>query len=191
MRERLQAQRTTSNERKFVMNNHHYTSNTQQKRKQRFVVLLPIVLLLSMASARAGDDDKPQCRAYYGPFTSTVIPPPACQSPVGLCTHGILVGEFPATYDFTALTQKTDATDPNTIILTGKSIVTTPTGVIHTNDVSVINLATGDFVTKAIVNHSNLHQDNSGGFIAAGNLNLATGQAQGKYSAVLCSREDD
>jgi hypothetical protein len=173
------------------MNNYNYTSNTQPKRKLRFVLLLPIVLLLSLFPARADDDDKPQCRAYYGPFTSVVVPPPDCKSPVGLCTHGTLTGEFPATYDFTALTQKTDPNDPNIVTLTGKSIVTTAKGVIYTDDVSVINFATGDFVTKAIVHHSNLHRDKSGGFIAAGNLNLATGQATGNYSAILCSRGDD
>lgn len=112
-------------------------------------------------------------------------------SPVGLCTHGILTGEFPATYDFTALTQTTDPNDPNVVTLTGKSIVTTVKGVIYTDDVSVINFVTGAFVTKALVHRTNLREAKSGGFIAAGNLDLATGQATGNYSAILCSREDD
>ena len=173
------------------MNNHSYTGKTQQSKAQRFVLLLPIVLLLSILPARADDDDKSQCHAFYGPFTSVVVPPPDCKSPVGLCTHGTLVGEFPATYDFTALTQKTDPNDPNIVTLTGKSIVTTTTGVIYTDDVSVINFATGNFVTKALVHKTKLRDANSGGFIAAGNLNLATGQATGNYSAILCSRGDD
>lgn len=172
------------------MNYHNYTPTSQPKRKQRVALLLP-VLLLSVVSAQAGDDDKSRCQAFYGPFTSVVILPPECTSPVGLCTHGILTGEFPATYDFTALTQTTDPSDPNVVTLTGKSVVTTAKGVIHTDDISVINFVTGDFVTKALVNRTNLRRDKNGGFIAAGNLSPATGQAAGNYSAILCSGEDD
>jgi hypothetical protein len=173
------------------MNNHRYIGTNQQTKTQRFVLLLPIVLLLSIVPARADDDDKSECHAFYGPFTSVVVPPPACKSPVGLCTHGTLVGELPATYDFTALTQTTDPNNPNIVTLTGKSIVTTGAGVIYTDDVSVINFATGDFVTKALVQKTKIRGAKTGGFIAAGNLNLATGQAIGNYSAILCSRGDD
>ena len=87
--------------------------------------------------------------------------------------------------------RRPDPSDPNIITLTGKSVVTTAKGVIYTDDVSVINFVTGDFVTKAIVRKTNLRDAKSGGFIAAGNLNLATGQAIGNYSAILCSSADD
>jgi hypothetical protein len=174
-----------------MMNNHSDTGTPQQNKTQRLILLLPIVLLLSILPAKADDDDKSQCDAFYGPFTSVVVPPPDCTSPVGLCTHGTLVGEFPATYDFTALTQTADPGDPNIVTLTGKSIVTTASGVIHTDDVSVINFATGDFVTKALVHKTKIRDAKLGGFIAAGNLDLATGQATGNYSAILCSRRDD
>ena len=173
------------------MNYHTCTPKSQPKGRLRFLILLPIALLLSVASAQAGDGDKSRCHAFYGPFSSVVVLPPSCTSPVGLCTHGILTGEYPATYDFTALTQTTDPSDPNVVTLTGESVVTTSKGVIHTDDVSVINFATGDFVTKALVHRSNLRQAKSGGFIAAGNLDTATGQAIGNYSAILCSGDDD
>src|SRR5579862_9702827 len=126
------------------MNYHNSTPTSQPKRKQRFILLLPVVLLLAVVSARAGDSDKSRCHAFYGPFSSVVVLPPACTSPVGLCTNGILTGEFPATYDFTALTQTTDPTDPNVVTLTGKSVVTSSEGTTYTDDVSVINFATGN-----------------------------------------------
>jgi len=173
------------------MNNRGYIGTTQQRKTQRFVLLLPIVLLLSIVPARSDDDEESGCHAFYGPFTSVVVPPPACKSPVGLCTHGTLVGELPASYDFTALTQTTDPNNPNIVTLTGKSIVTTAAGVIYTDDVSVINFATGDFVTKALVHKTKIRGAQTGGFIAAGNLNLATGQAVGNYSAILCPRGND
>jgi hypothetical protein len=174
-----------------IMNNHSDTGLTRRNTIPRLVLFLFGVLFLSIAPARADDDDKTQCQAFYGPFTSVVVPPPDCESPVGLCTHGTLVGEFPASYDFTAVTQEVDPDDPNIVTLTGTSIVTTATGVIHTDDVSVINFATGDFVTKALVHKSNIRGEKAGGFIAAGNLDFTTGQATGNYSAVLCPRRDD
>ncbi len=172
------------------MNDPRNTGKIQRSSIQRFVLVLVGVLLLSTRPARA-DDDKPQCNAFYGPFTSVVVPPPDCESPVGLCTHGTLVGEFPATYDFTALTQAVDPDDPNIVTLTGKSVVTSASGVIHTDDVSVINFATGDFVTKAIVHRTKIRDAKTGGFIAAGNLDFTTGQATGNYSAILCTRGND
>jgi hypothetical protein len=174
-----------------TMNYRNRTQTFQSNAKQRSVLSLPVILLLSVVSASAAADDRSRCHAFYGPFTSVVVQPPACTSPVRLCTNGILTGEFSATYDFTALTQTADPTDPNIVTLTGKSVVTTSKGVIHTDDVSVINFVTGEFVTKALVHKSNLRDADSGGFIAAGNLNLATGQASGNYSAILCSRDDD
>ena len=173
------------------MNNHTCTGKTQQNATRRFMLLLPAVLLFSVLPLRANDDDKAACQAFYGPFTSVVVPPPDCKSPVGLCTHGTLVGEFPATYDFTALTQTTDPNDPNVVTLTGRSVVTTAGGVINTDDVSVINFATGAFVTKALVHKTKIRAAKTGGFIAAGNLNFATGEATGNYSAILCSGRDD
>ena len=151
-----------------------------------FGPLLALLLLLLIVSVRAGDDTQ-RCRAFYGPFSSVVVPPPDCKSPVGLCTHGTLIGEFQGTYDFTALTEETDSNHPNSILLTGMSVVTTSKGVIHTDDTSILNVVTGDFVTKAIVHDSDIAEAQTGGFIAAGNLNLATGEATGTYSAVLCS----
>jgi hypothetical protein len=113
-----------------------------RRRAKRLAPLLALLLLFSIVPGRA-DDDKEQCRAFYGPFTSPMVPPPECKSPVGLCTHGILTGEFPATYDFTALTEETDSNHPNSVRLTGMSVVTTSKGVIHTDDVSILNLVTG------------------------------------------------
>ena len=57
------------------------------------------VLLFTAAAAPSAIAK--ECRAIDGPFTSTLVPPPTCASPVGLCTHGVLTGDFPGTYDFT------------------------------------------------------------------------------------------
>ena len=154
--------------------------------------LLLVSIFMSLATAPMVADKPPGCQAFFGPFSSVVVAQPACKSPVGLCTHGILTDEFPATYDFAALTQKADPSDTTTIILTGTSVVTAADGLLFTNDTSVLHLTTGAFVTKALVREGTKQfEDTSGGFIATGVLNLQTGQAHGTYSAILCLPEKD
>ena len=67
-----------------MMNNHSDTGTPQQNKTQRLILLLPIVLLLSILPAKADDDDKSQCHAFYGPFTSEGVPTPARPSPAEL-----------------------------------------------------------------------------------------------------------
>src|ERR1700710_2072436 len=70
------------------------------------------------------DHDAAACVAYFGPFSSQTGDP--CASPIGLCTHGTLEGEFPAQYDFTFATlESADApSDPTKFVYTGNSVVT-------------------------------------------------------------------
>ena len=67
------------------------------------------------------------CQEFSGDFTSTLIPPPTCQSPVGLCTHGVLTGDIEGTYDFvmTELVCGTDPDNPDLCTYAGDSVVTT------------------------------------------------------------------
>src|SRR5437773_4176599 len=88
--------------------------------------VLAASLVLLPTPARADRD----CRAVDGPFTSTLVPPPTCQSPVGLCTHGILTDDLRATYDFTfaTLVPAPDANHPDRYFYTGKSVITANDG---------------------------------------------------------------
>lgn len=133
------------------------------------------------------------CTAYNGPFSSLTGPP--CTSPIGLCTHGLLGPDFPATYDFTfnTLSPAGDPSDPTKFVYTGVSVVT-PTdnsGILYTNDTGVIHIPeNGDpapFVTKAIVDSGTKRYKRArGGFVATGDLVFESGQAVGSFSAVLC-----
>ncbi len=149
-------------------------------------------LTLRSSDVRAHDGQK-RCVAYVGPFSAVEGPP--CESPIGLCTHGLLQGEYSARYDFTFLTldSANDASDPTKFVYTGTSVAT-PTdgsGELYTNDTGVIHMPTdgspANFVTKAIIDHGKKHHRNtSGAFVASGSLDLATGQATGSFTAVLC-----
>jgi hypothetical protein len=161
------------------------------------------LLLASAAAARSwgnghggghhhGPQVEDQCSAFYGPFSSQTGDP--CDSPIGLCTHGSLEGEFPAQYDFTfeTLESANDPSDPTKFVYTGYSVVTARdgSGVMNTDDTGVIHMTqTGPapFVTKAIVVDGTKKFANAdGGFVATGNLTFETGLAVGSYSAVLC-----
>jgi hypothetical protein len=152
------------------------------------------VAVVAFAGVVSADGGRSDCRDYSGPFTSQTVPPPTCTSPVGLCTHGILRGSFPAIYDFTfsTLQSTNDPTDPTAFVYTGHSIVTTTRGVMHTNDNGIIHIPTdgspAPFATTAIVaSGTNAYVDTTGLFVAQGNLDFSTGNAVGSYIAHLCS----
>jgi len=151
--------------------------------------------LVATSSAAVAKDK--ECKAYYGPFLSNTGLP--CTSPIGLCTHGMLEGEFPATYDATFLTMVPagDQNDPSKYVYTGVSVVTPldGSGVIYTEDTGVIHMpAPGSndpapFVTKALVSSgTSAYKKTTGGFIASGELLFSTGAAEGSFSAVLCGK---
>lgn len=160
-----------------------------------FATSLAALALVSTSSMAIAKDK--ECTAYYGPFSSNTVQP--CASPVGLCTHGMLQGEFPATYDATFLTlvPANDPTDPSKFVYTGVSVVTPldGSGVIYTEDTGVLHMpppgstTPAPFVTKAIVSSgTSAYTKTSGGFIASGELQLASGAAEGSFSAVLCGK---
>jgi hypothetical protein len=149
------------------------------------------------AKLKAGDDHR--CQFIDGPFRSVTVPPPACTSPVGLCTHGQLSGELVAAYDFTFATIQSagDPNDPTESVYTGHSVVTTAHGVLLTNDSGVIHIpadgSPSPFVTTATVaSGSGRLTGTTGVFVASGNLDFGTGVAVGSYIAQLCrSGHDD
>ncbi|MGH7436019.1 MAG: hypothetical protein ACRENE_10135 [Polyangiaceae bacterium] len=147
--------------------------------------------LMTVTSIVRADDDGPKCQHFDGPFSSVTVAPPECTSPVGLCTHGLLTGEFVGTYDFTVETLTPSPSDPTTLILTGHSVVTTKNGVMLTNDVSILHTmgptTPSPFVTTAVVASGDHHwRATTGQFVATGSLVLATGEATGSFTADLC-----
>jgi hypothetical protein len=160
-------------------------------------------LLLSIAAVttatliagviRAKDKCSPTCVALHGPFTSMSGEP--CASPIGMCTHGLLVGDFPSRYDFTFLTLQSanDPQDPTKFVYTGASVITPKdgSGVMYGEDTGVIHIpedgSPAPFVTKVIIERgTRRYSHTQGGFVATGSLAFDTGDAVGSYSAVLC-----
>jgi len=157
--------------------------------------LLAASLLLVAMPARADGD----CRAVDGPFKSTLVPPPTCQSPVGLCTHGILSDDLDATYDFTFMTlvPAPDANHPTRHFYTGKSVITASDGrsQLFSDDHGYIDLgpagSLSPFVTTvSIASGTGRWRALTGVIVASGNLDVVSGNATGKYVGALCRRGD-
>lgn len=167
--------------------------------KSAAVGLVAALTALSLAGdLRADDGDHHDCHFFQGPFASNLVAPPTCTSPVGLCTHGQLGGDFPAIYDFTfsTLQSANDPTDPTEFVYTGHSTVTTSRGVIHTNDSGVIHVTADGvgepFVTTAsIASGTDDYVGATGVFVATGQLDTTTGEAVGSFIAQVCHAHDD
>ncbi len=156
--------------------------------------ILALVAVTVISKGLAAKDDGKNCAAYAGSFVSDTGEP--CSSPIGLCTHGLLGGEFPATYDFTfqSLQPANDPSDPTKFVYTGTSVVgaTGGGGVMYTEDSGIIHIpadgSPAPFITKAIVSRgTGKYRHTEGGFVASGSLTFQTGHAIGEYAAVLCS----
>lgn len=143
--------------------------------------------------------DRDHCRDVEGPFTSTIVPPPACTSPVGLCTHGLLHGDLEASYDFVAdtLVPADDPAHPGRMIYTGTSTITPYEhadiiGQLFSDDDGFLDpdaFGHAFFETTVHVNRgTKLEKRTDGTLVASGNLDFTTGEAIGTYIGELCRR---
>jgi hypothetical protein len=162
------------------------------------ILAVAVPALLAAGDSKAGEERDDGCQFSDGPFSSDLVPPPTCTSPVGLCTHGTLAGDFPAIYDFEFLTIESagDPTDPTEFVYTGHSTLTTAEGVIHTNDSGVIHLTSDGvgepFVTTAsIATGTERYVGATGVFVATGVLNMTTGHSVGSFIGQVCRARHD
>ena len=130
------------------------------------------------------------CKPVSGPFTSTIVAGPECESPVGICTLGILEGNFHATYEFTMLTlAPIDPANPAIVAYTGLSVITLRSGKkLFAQDTGIMdttNPAAAPFETTATI-IDGTGQYVSGQIVATGILNLITGEAVGSHSGEIC-----
>ena len=161
----------------------------------RRVSMLVTALVLVSAGAAAAN-----CKDRNGDFTSVLVPPPVCTSPVGICTLGTLTGEFPSTYAFTmdTLDPAFDPADPTRFVFTGHSVITDAHGgTLFGSDSGFIFIdlpAPGPFVTTVeIVGGTRGYRKASGEFVASGVLDFISGNAVGTYTSTICkgSGHDD
>ena len=153
----------------------------------RRTVGLLVAILLVVSSAHLG---AAKCKTTAGPFTSNLVPPPACQSPVGVCTIGTLDGKFPETYDFVMDTLVDIGGGQSAY--TGHSLITRTHGgaTILGQDTGVLTFTgptTATFVTTVnVAGGTKQFAAATGQYVATGQLNFVTGEATGTFTATVC-----
>lgn len=140
------------------------------------------------------------CAAIDGPFTSVLVEPPQCTSPVALCTHGILHGSLEANYDFTALTLEPvdDPEHPGRLVYTGQSVITPihgQSGQMFSDDTGYLDpdpsAPDAYFATTVhVLRGTRSETKTTANLVASGTLNFLTGEAAGSYSGTLCRNVD-
>ena len=118
-------------------------------------------------------------QTFTGGFTSSQV---ECDT---LCTGGPLTGGLAGTLSWHMDTMESTS-DPDVVKLTGVDTITTTTGTLAIPDVTLWNLATGDFVDLGVVSsgtgaYANAH----GTLIIQGTFDPAAGHGTSNYLAAL------
>ena len=148
-------------------------------------VVIAVLLALPTAQLRAAT-----CKTTEGTFTSNVIPPPTCTSPVGICTSGALAGKFPESYDFVMDTAV--PTPSGQLAYTGHSLITRTNGgaTLVGQDTGVMTFTgpnNATFVTTVnVVGRTKQFKDATGTYVATGELDFLTGVATGTFTSTVC-----
>src|SRR5205823_5416598 len=136
------------------------------------------------------------CQHVSGPFSSVLVVGPSCSSPLGLCTHGILQGTLPGTYDFTFQSLAPSQSDPAAQFYSGTSNIALADSSVHLfgsdhGSLRFIGPGTAAFVTVvALAGGTPGWKHARGTIVASGVLDFATGNAVGSYDGEVCRRGD-
>lgn len=169
---------------------HGRRQGTRATRVGFVLALMAGALGLATAAPASGNGGEP----FNGTFTADAVRPPECTSPVGFCTHGILIderGRAVATYDFTMLTSEPTGNGTE-FRFTGRSLITklvAPHGTMTGEDEGVIEFRATEgspFTTRVHVVGGTGAYEVAGGLITAeGELELATGATAGTYTGTI------
>ena len=120
-------------------------------------------------------------KTYTGGFTSSQLTL-GCDS---LCTGGPLTGGLAGSL-YWHMDSMESTSDPNVVKLVGVDTVTTATGTLSGPDYTLWNLATGDFVDVAIINHgTGAFAGAHGSLVIQGGFDPAAGHGTSNYVALL------
>ncbi len=163
---------------------------THRPRLARFVRAAAVASILGVPATRAAADAA--CRPVLGHFTST--PAADCQSPVGFCTAGRLIGGIQGTYRFTmyALAPAGDPNPPGVMFYTGRSEIRLDRGgAVFAADAGAIDLdpaGSGKMsALLSILGGADGREGARGWLHLRGSLDLASGGVTGEYVGEICS----
>lgn len=156
-------------------------------RLARPVRLLAAATFIASAGPAAADA---VCRPVSGHFTSS--PAPDCQSPVGFCTAGRLIGGIQGTYGFTmyGLRPAGEPNPPSVMSYVGRSEIRLDRGgLVLAADAGAIDLPPGSGRMAAlltILGGAEGAEGARGWLQLRGSLDPASGGVTGEYVGELC-----
>ncbi len=141
-----------------------------------------LVLPLAMAALTLGGGSKPAEAGLdfeRGSLSTHLV---ACDT---LCTAGTLTGGITGTFQWTLATMTATA-NPDVVILNGTVNVTTATGTLTGPDVTLWNLATGNFVDNTTFTAgTGAFAGAKGDLLLIGSFDLAAGTGASTYRAII------
>ena len=147
-----------------------------------FAALISVVLLSSHGFAETF------CKPVHGRFQSQAQPPGSCSSPVGLCTHGQVIGGLQAEFDLTVnnLFPADPANIPTVVFFTGISAIHMKDGSVVTGvDAGALDTnPSGDGHFGSLITFVN---GASGHIVLTANADLAAGVVSGDYTGEMCA----
>ncbi|MEO7328014.1 MAG: hypothetical protein ABI193_05515 [Minicystis sp.] len=182
------------------MTNTHSKVPVAHTLKALVALVSAVAILGTVTDASAKKKEAKHCRSPDGAFTSYIVAPPACDSPIGICTMGTLTGDLPSSYWFVmdTLVWGGDPTNPAKFVYTGHSVVTGAHGAkMFGSDTGVMIMnpdPTGPnpFVTVVhIVSGTKKYAHVSGQIVASGTLVFSTGLGVGNYTSAICKDDND
>jgi hypothetical protein len=146
-------------------------------RSRRTKLLMAVAGCLLSWSLTA--DAHPRLKTYVGTFSSSQVD---CDT---MCTGGPLTGGLAGTLSWRMESMEATS-DPNVVKLVGVDTVTTAAGTVSGPDYTLWNLATGDFVDVALIDHgTGAFQGARGTLVIRGAFDPAAGQGSSNYIALL------
>lgn len=144
-------------------------------RRTKLLAMLGACLLSWSLEADAHSSFK----SYVGGFSSAQV---ECDT---MCTGGPLSGGLAGTLSWRMESMEATS-DPDVVKLVGVDTVTTSTGTLSGPDYTLWNLATGDFIDVALIDHgTGAFQGAHGTLIIQGAFDSAAGQGTSNYVALL------
>lgn len=142
-----------------------------------------LVLLAGGADAAAG------CRSANGKVRLAPVSGPECQSPVGMCFAGELMGGLHGTAFTTAtsVTPTIDTAETSVVLFTANSVVTTQHGTLDLKEAVVLQSAgAGEFSELSMIVGGTDHWEGASGVLRVdGSFDGTT--VTGSYTAEVCS----
>jgi hypothetical protein len=136
----------------------------------------------AVAALTVGGTSKPaEARVQFetGTFSSHLVP---CDT---LCTTGPLTGGISGTVDY-VLSTMNSTPNPDVVILIGTITVTTATGTLSGPDVTLWNLATGQFIDNTTINAgTGAYAGATGDLLLIGSFDMVAGTGFSNSRAII------